>query len=144
VPEAAGEAVQDRPLLDKLGVKPGQRISIMGLEDPAPLVALLRERTDDVATGPPRQGSDLLFWPARQKEDLDRLRDLRRYIKDSGAIWVLRVKGTARTVTETDIINAARAAGLVDNKITSFSDTESAMRLVVPLSLRRPAAPGGN
>jgi hypothetical protein len=33
---------------------------------------------------------------------------------------------------------------LVDNKIASFSDTESAMRLVVPLNLRRPAAPGGN
>jgi hypothetical protein len=144
VPESAGETVQDRPLLDKLGVKPGQRISITGLEDPASLVSLLRERTDDVVTGRPRPGSDLLFWPARQRGDLEQLRDLRRYIKDSGAIWVLRAKGTGRTVTETDIINAARAAGLVDNKIASFSDTESAMRLVVPLNLRRPAAPGGN
>jgi hypothetical protein len=135
--------VSDRPLLDRLGVKPGQRISITGVEDPGPLVSLLRERTDDIATDSPRVDSDLLFVRAGQRGDLDQLSDLRRYIKDSGAIWVLRVKGGARTLAETDIINAARAAGLVDNKIASFSDTESAMRLVVPLSLRRTAAPGG-
>ena len=136
------EAGSTRPLLDKLGVKPGQTVSLTGLEDVDGFVSLLRERTDDISVGPPRMGSDLLFWPVREPADLERLRDLRPYIKDSGAIWVLRAKGTARAVTETDIINAARTVGLVDNKIASFSDTQSAMRLVVPVSLRIKAVPG--
>jgi hypothetical protein len=139
----AEDGVSTRPLLDKLGVKKGQTVSLTGLDDVDGFVSLLRERTDDITVGRPRPGSDLLFWPVLEPADLECLRDLRPYIKDSGAIWVLRAKGTARAVTETDIINAARAVGLVDNKIASFSDTLSAMRLVVPLSLRKEARPGG-
>ena len=98
---------------------------------------LLAQRTDDVHDGP-AEGSDLVFYRADQPPDLERLKDLRRVIREDGAVWVLRTKGGGRTVTENDVIAAAARAGLVDNKIVSFSDTLGAMRLVVRLRDREP------
>jgi hypothetical protein len=103
---------------------------------------LLAERTDDVHDGP-AAGSDLVFLRAEVPEDLERLRDLRRRIKENGAIWVLRIKGAGRTLTESDVIEAAARGGLVDNKIASFSDTLGAMRLVVRLRDRSPSGRTG-
>ena len=119
----------DRPLLDKLGVKPGLRVSLLGVGEDW-FRELLAERTDDVHDVP-AEGSDLVFLRAEAPADLDRLRALRRVIKEDGAVWVLRRKGAGRALNEVDVIDAARAAGLVDNKIASFSDELGAMRLVV-------------
>jgi hypothetical protein len=46
--------------LDKLGVKPGQRVAVVALDDDA-FLAELRERTGDVTVGKPRKDSDLVF-----------------------------------------------------------------------------------
>ena len=119
----------DRPLLDKVGVKPGLRVSLLGVGEDW-FRELLAERTDDVHDVP-AEGSDLVFLMAEAPADLDRLRALRRVIKEDGAVWVLRRKGAGRALNEVDVIDAARAAGLVDNKIASFSDELGAMRLVV-------------
>jgi hypothetical protein len=48
---------------------------------------------------------------------------------------VIRPKG-GPDIKEVDIIDAAKGAGLVDNKIARFSETRSAMRLVITLALR--------
>jgi hypothetical protein len=124
----------DRPLLDKLGVKPGMRVALGEFDDPA-FRAQLAERGASVSD--PAPGLDLVFYGVEQPADLLRVGELRSLIHDAGAIWVLRTKGTARTVRDTDIIEAGRAFDLVDNKIASFSDTLAAMRLVVPLDQRR-------
>jgi hypothetical protein len=124
-----------RPLIDKLGVKPGMRVSLVGFDDPG-------FRADLASRGalveePPSPGLDLLFYRVGRPADLAQIRELRLLIHDAGAIWVLREKGTSRTVREEDVIEAGRAFDLVDNKIASFSHTLAAMRLVVPLNLRR-------
>ena len=123
-----------RPLLDRLGVKPGMRVSLLGFDDPG-FEGELHERGAVLEKGL-RPGLDLLFYYVGEGSDLLALRDLRPLIKDSGAIWVLRVKGPGLKIREVDIIEAARAFDLVDNKIASFSDTFAAMRLVVPLASR--------
>lgn len=125
----------DRPLLDKLGVKPGHRVSVLRLRDPG-FVESVAARGADVSARM-RRDSDLVFVAAEGPADLARLAVLRRHIKDSGAIWVVRRKGKEAVLRETDVINAALAAGLVDNKIASFSDTQGAMRLVIRLVDRR-------
>jgi hypothetical protein len=107
------------------------RVSLLGVGEDW-FRELLAERTDDVHDAP-AEGSHLVFYRADKPQDLERLKDLRRVIKEDGAVWVLRRKGEGRTLTETDIIDAAARAGLVDNKIASFSDTLGAMRLVVRL-----------
>jgi hypothetical protein len=84
----------------------------------------------------PRSGLDLLFYFAPDGTSLLALGELAQLIQDAGAIWVVRVKGPGLKVREVDIIEAGKAAGLIDNKIASFSDAYAAMRLVVPLKRR--------
>jgi hypothetical protein len=121
-----------RPLLDKLGVKPGAKVAIVHLED-ARFVALLRERTSDIVKGRPSSPCDLVFFGAKDPADLKRLTDLKTWIEPNGAIWVVRPKGGRSALRDTDVIDAGLAAGLVDNKIASFSETHGAMRLVFRL-----------
>jgi hypothetical protein len=123
-----------RPLLDKLGVKPGMRVALVAFEDPA-FSDQLAQRGAAVGTLEP--GLDLVFYRVGAPADLARIGQLRPLIHDAGAIWVLREKGAGRRVREVDVIDAGRAFDLVDNKIASFSDTLAAMRLVVPLNQRR-------
>ena len=121
-----------RPLLDKLGVKPGSKVAILDLDD-ARFVSLLKQRTTDIVHGRPRSPVDLVFMGARDAADLRRLKDVKKWIEPNGAIWVVRPKGPGAALKDTDVIAAGLAAGLVDNKIASFSDTQSAMRLVFRL-----------
>lgn len=134
-PEATThDAGSSRPLLARLGVKSGMRVAIVGFEDPGFAAALQREGTR--VEGQPRPGLDLLFYFAPEPSSLFALRELQPLIHDAGAIWVLRVKGPDLKIRDTDVIEAARRFGLVDNKIASFSDRLAAMRLVVPLANR--------
>jgi hypothetical protein len=121
-----------RPLLDKLGVKRGSKVAIVDLDD-QDFVALLKGRTTDIVRGRPRTPVDLVFMGARDAADLRRLKDVKRWIEPNGAIWVVRPKGGRAAIKDTDVIAAGLAAGLVDNKIASFSDTQGAMRLVFRL-----------
>jgi Protein of unknown function (DUF3052) len=121
-----------KPLLDKLGVKPGSRVAVVGLDDPS-FMKLLRARTGDVVVGKPRAACDIVFLGANVRRDLERLRDAKRWIEPNGAIWVVRPKGGRSELKDTDLIDAGLAAGLVDNKIASFSETHGAMRFVFRL-----------
>jgi len=121
-----------RPLLDKLGVKAGSRVAIVDLDDPW-FLSLLRERTSDIVRSRPRKPVDLVFMSAQDEADLKRLKELKLWIEPNGAIWVVRPKGALSPLRETDLIEAGLAAGLVDNKIASFSDTQGAMRFVFRL-----------
>ncbi|MFL5679686.1 MAG: DUF3052 family protein [Chloroflexota bacterium] len=136
------ERVYTTPLLDKLGVKPGSRVAILGVEDDD-FRAQVATRTDDVTDGRPKPDTDLVFLAADSIEELMRIGELRRSLRPNGAIWVISRKGKAATLRDTDVIDAAKASGLVDNKVASFSATHTAARLVIPLALRGEAARRG-
>lgn len=121
-----------RPLLDKLGVKPGAKVAIVDVED-ASFLRQLRGRTSDIVKGKPPTPCDLVFIGAASATDLGRIVDVKSWIEPNGAIWVIRPKGGRAPISDTDVIAAGLAAGLVDNKIASFSDTHGAMRLVFRL-----------
>ena len=128
----SADLLSTRPLLDKLGVKPGSKIAIVNLEDLG-FIKLLKERTSDIVTGKPRSKVDLVFVGAEDAAGLRKLDELKTWIEPNGAIWVIRPKGGRSALRDTDVIDAGLAAGLVDNKIASFSDTHGAMRLVFRL-----------
>jgi hypothetical protein len=128
----SAERVYTRPLLDKLGVRPGSKIAIVNLEDDG-FLKQLKERTSDIVTGKPRSKVDLVFVGAEDAAGLKKLDELKTWIEPNGAIWVVRPKGGRSALRDTDVIDAGLAAGLVDNKIASFSDTHGAMRLVFRL-----------
>ncbi len=128
------ERVYTTPLIDKLGVRPGARVVVLGVRD-AGFLRLLDSRTDDVSRRTRRE-ADLVFLAADHVADLARLVELEPRIRRDGAIWVISRKGRAATLRDVDVIAGAKRAGLVDNKVVSFSDTHTALRLVVPRSRR--------
>jgi len=129
------ERVYTTPRLDKLGVKPGMRVALLDLEDDA-FEAEIRTRTDDVTLGEPGPDTDIVVYAADSPAALSRLSGLRARIVPNGAIWVVSRKGKAATIRDVDVIAAAKAAGLVDNKVASFDETRTSLRLVIPLAMR--------
>jgi hypothetical protein len=129
------ERVYTTTRLDKLGIKPGMRVALVNLEGDA-FEAELRDRTHDVTHGEPLADTDIIVFAADTIEALGRLTALRERLVANGAIWVVSRKGTAATIRDVDVINAARAAALVDNKVASFDATRTSLRLVIPVALR--------
>ena len=130
------DRVYTTPLLDKLGVRPGMRVAIIDIDDSTirPLVA---ERTTELTEGWPAPDTDIVLLGADTLDALLPLQSLATRIRPNGAIWVVSRKGAAATLRDTEVIAAAREAGLVDNKVASFSATHTALRLVIPVA-RRP------
>ncbi|MBI4790780.1 MAG: DUF3052 family protein [Chloroflexi bacterium] len=124
-----------KPLLDKLGVKPESSIAALGIKD-ARFLAQLKTRTADVSVGRLRKDLDAIFVAANSPAELERLARLRKHIKPNGAIWVVSLKGKQARIKDVHVIAAATNAGLVDNKVVSFSETHTALRLVIPLAQR--------
>ena len=75
---------------------------------------------------------DLVFYAADAAWELEQLPYLKEHLRPAGAIWVVSVKGKPATLKDTEVIAAAKQAGLVDNKVASFSSTHTALRLVIP------------
>jgi hypothetical protein len=122
----------------KLGIAPGQRVSVIGLDDAAFDAEL---RSAGVERVGPRSKVDLVFFHAEAQGDLSALAALRGRIAPDGGIWVVRTKGKAAPVKEAMVRSAAHAAGLVDVKVAAFSDTLTADKLVIPVAERpRPAS----
>lgn len=130
------ERVYTTPLLDKLGVRPGMRVALIDVDDES-FRRLLRERTSDLTEGWPEPDTDLVFLGADTTEALEPLEALASRIRPNGAVWVVSRKGKAATLRDVHVIEAAKAAGLVDNKVVSFSPTHTSLRLVIPIA-RRP------
>ncbi len=136
------ERVYTTPRIDKLGVRPGARVAIVGVPD-ADLRDELRARTHDLTEGAPLADTDIVIFGADSQPALGRLGELRTRIVPNGAIWVVSPKGKAATLRDVEVMAAARAVGLVDNKVASFSPTHTAMRLVIPVALRPSVHPAG-
>jgi hypothetical protein len=131
----AMERVYTTPLIDKLGVRPGMRVALIDIDDEA-IRPLLVDRTSDVTEGWPGPDTDVVLLGADSMAGLASLADLATRIRPNGAIWVVSRKGKAATLRDVDVIGAATASGLVDNKVASFSATHTALRLVIPVALR--------
>jgi hypothetical protein len=104
-----------RPLLDKLGIKPGQRIVLIGRFDPD-FIEQLRARGASVSRRAVRD-ADHIFLAAGTATDLRKIAPL---------------KGV-KAITEAGTQRAGLDAGLVDVKVVSFSPTHTAEKFVYRL-----------
>jgi hypothetical protein len=128
-----------KSVLDKLGVKPDSRVAVLGIED----VAFLKDLRARVAgrglcsAGLQASNSalDFVFFGVDSQSPLSKLASLRKRIQPAGAIWVVWPKGQAH-IKEDHVRAAAKPWGLVDVKVVSFSDSLSALKLVIPLANR--------
>ncbi len=124
-----------KSLIDKLGLKPESRVAVLGVADEQFLTqASGRLRAPPLQA--PRAGLDYVFYAADSPAELARLSVLKRSLQPAGAIWVVSLKGKAAKIRDTDVMQAAHRAGLVDVKVCSFSATHTALKLVIPKSVR--------
>lgn len=130
------ERVYTTPLLDKLGIRPGMRVALIDIEDPD-IRTRIADRTTDLTDGWPEPDTDVVLLGADLYEALTPLKELAGLIRPNGAIWVVSRKGKAATLRDVDVIEAAKACRLVDNKVASFSPTHTALRLVIPVAHRQ-------
>lgn len=124
----AGKILHPPSRLDKLGVKPGVSVALIGAfgDD---FLAELRSRGAALAEG--RASADLLFLAAESARHLARIPKLIARLGTRGALWVVFPKGGA-ALREVQVIHAGRAAGLKDTKVASFSAAQTALRFSLP------------
>jgi hypothetical protein len=123
-----------RDVVDKLGVKPGSAVAFGAA--PQAIEPALRARVLERAGRPaaePGEPADVVLLGADATTDiLAVLSHWRGRIDQAGGIWLLTPKrGQPGYVDQRDLIACGPAAGLVDNKICSVSDSVSAMRFVI-------------
>jgi hypothetical protein len=112
--------------LEKLGVKPGLKVGISNLDDPA-FAAELAEAGITPAATPP---FDLLFHGADSAEELAAIGVLMPRLADRGGLWVVSLKGKLAKLKDTEVMAAARPFGLVGVKVCAFSDAKTALKFV--------------
>ena len=119
--------------LQKLGVKSGMRISILGVADAA-FEAELKAASADVSMRL-RKESDQVYIAIESAKDLDRFRAVLPSLKQDGAVWAIRRRGL-KDASESATMAAGLAAGLVDVKVARFSETHTAEKFVRPAKSR--------
>jgi hypothetical protein len=113
--------------MDKIGVKPGMRAAVMGVKDPKLSGELTKHGAVPVTE---LSNLDLLFYAADSAEELARIDALVPMLSEKGALWIVSRKGKAATVKDVEVMAAAKAHGLVDNKVVAFSPTLTSLRFV--------------
>lgn len=124
-----------KPTIDKLGVKPGMRVAVLGLGGERAFLKELAARTSQASIGRAIPGAELVLVRMEAEKDLLRLPAIEKSIRRDGAIWVVWPKGRP-AFKEDHVRAAALAQGLVDVKVCAFSETLSALKLVVPVARR--------
>ena len=119
--------------IEKLGVKPEQKVAALGAL-PADFLAELEATGADVSRRV-RKGSDLIFTAISSRDDLHALKKLRDALQPAGAIWVVRPKADPR-ISEAEVMQGGKSAGLVDVKVVRFSASHTAEKFVIPITRR--------
>ncbi len=129
-----------KDVVDRLGVRPGDAVGAAGARDPE-LLRRARVKAGRPAARAGELADVILYWPAVPDTITADLCELRRRISEAGGIWVISTKRgherRGRPYLGNDVIALGLAAGLVDNKVCSISETDTAIRFVVRRSDRR-------
>ena len=120
-----------KDVTDKLGVKAGMAVRVIGKGDSA-LRDKVRAKIARPLTTARTKADVILYWPQTWAEVTPTLQELKAAIVPNGGIWVISAKkGGTPYLPDALLIPLGLAAGLVDNKICSVSETHTAMRFVI-------------
>jgi len=125
-----------RTVVQKLGVRPAERVEIVGDVGPG----LRRDIKQAIGRGLVRSGE--LDGAIVLVETIDEAKEaLVRYrtrLRDTGYLWIItRKRGYERYLDQMSLVPHARRLGLIDNKTCSIDEERSGIRFVVPRSLRK-------
>ena len=124
---ATRDVPSERPLLDKLGVKPAMRVAVIAVDD-TDFLRELSARTEIL--GKAAKGVDIVFLGVERPDDMKRLGELKRRIARDGAVWVVYRKGR-KDFNENDVLRLGLESGMVDVKVVRFSETHTATKYVI-------------
>ncbi|HYL26940.1 MAG TPA: hypothetical protein VEW74_03835 [Candidatus Nitrosotalea sp.] len=124
-----------RSLFEKLGVFAEAHVALVGRHDET-FVSGLNERLAKAASAYLRTRYDLIFVRIDAPNDLLRVMRASGHLKPDGALWVFHPKGRGASPHDSEVRSAGLAAGLVDNKISAYTDTHTATRFVIPVKNR--------
>ena len=120
--------------IEKLGVKPGAKVSLVGNLD-AEFLREIGDVTKSITKGKAAADSEHIFFAADSKQDFPALSKVAKSVSGATALWIVYPKGQ-KHITETHVLAAGRKSGLKDVKVIGFSPTHTALKFVVPLALR--------
>lgn len=124
-----------RSLFEKLGVLAEAHVALVGRHDDE-FATALNERLAKAASIYLRTRYDIIFLRIDSPRDLARLARVVSHLKPDGALWIFHPKGRGASPTDGEVRTSGIAAGLVDNKISAYSESHTATRFVIPLALR--------
>jgi len=120
--------------IEKLGVKPGARVSLLGDLDTGFLTEI-GKLTTSVSSNKVAADSEWIFFAVDSKEHLSALSKVAKSMEGAAALWIVYPKGQ-KHITENDVLADGRKCGLKDVKVVGFSLTHTALKFVIPLSQR--------
>jgi hypothetical protein len=120
--------------MEKIGLKPGAKISLLGGFD-ADFLEELKQLVGSVTKDKAAAGSEAVFLAADSEKELSRVAKIAKSLKGATALWIVYPKGQ-KGITENDVIAAGRKTGLKDIKVVGFSSTHTALKFVIPLDRR--------
>ena len=124
-----------RTTVQKLGVKPGERIEVQGDVG----MGLRKDVKAASGRGLVRSGElDGAIVAIDSLEDAEAVfAAYRPRIKDSGWLWLItRKRGHEKYLNQMLLVPFGKAHGLIDNKTCSIDDSRSGIRFVVPRARR--------
>src|SRR5918995_4700590 len=127
-----------RSTVQKLGVKPDQRVEVAGDVGPG----LRRDVKETLGRGLVKSGElDGAIVSVDSLEYAEHVLDeYRPRLRDTGYLWlVTRKRGHESYINQMLLVPGAKQRGLIDNKTCSIDDERSGIRFVVPRSLRKPS-----
>lgn len=126
-----------RSVVQKLGVKPDERVEIVGDVG----AGLRRDVKRVLGRGLVRSGQlDGAIVMVESLEQAEEVFDqYRPRLRDTGYLWLITPKrGQEGYVNQMALVPGGKRRGLIDNKTCSIDETRSGIRFVVPRALRAP------
>jgi hypothetical protein len=120
--------------VEKLGVKPGAKVSLVGDFEEG-FLRELSEQTNAATKNKLAVDSEWIFLAAASQKELAQVSKLAKSLKGATALWIVYPKGR-KDITENDVLAAGRKAGLKDVKVVGFSATHTALKFVIPVERR--------
>lgn len=128
------------PLPQKLGIKEGHQVAIVGAPAGFDVGTLPTGAVQQTGLGRGKTPLDVIVTFVKKQADLvTQLAACRPRMQQAGGLWIAwpkKASGVTTDVTEQTIRDIALPTGLVDNKVCAIDETWSGLRLVIRLENR--------
>jgi len=130
----AHKILNPKSRMEKLGVKPGAKVAVVGRME-SDFEAELGKTSPDFARAVIAPDTEWIFLMADAPKGLAQATNIAKGMRGAVALWIVYPKGQ-KEMTENDALATGRKAGLKDVKVVGFSPTHTALKFVIPLDKR--------